>query len=821
MTNKFRPKHQRLILQCYPSGRSQEKHPNPSELSYLLYYVSTRRTKLQKVGKFLDRKAKSDVWRGRAGNVQVTLDITKALIDRCPADLNLFVDDIISILLTVLGTNDFSLCQYTEATFKAFCENHDGALLVDDQEFVSKFEQLLRLYMSISKRTPHPTNDYGWILISLNAANSIASSEAMSASPSLLSSQVQIVIPIILKQLYSETEDSLVALNTKATNKELAGSETSTRTPRASTNTNRPQINAVDLDNEDSPETEAGILAIQALRKLFDTVSDTSAQQIRYASMAVVMFIINHPKNESWATTLIELMARWTPVQLRFIILRSLLEVLTSLSIHEISKQLVTVHLISSLLSSSVNLAGLSVLDVLHLLFSQILGHLHLETSGQVSDVQEHEKLTNMLISSIGDLATHIYYSNQIADMISEILMRLRPSSIVAQRANNNDGNTNENSVPNLENHSSDHSEPPSIVNSCLNLQYLVRKENSFKDISFSSALVVGLRAVKEIIQIANMMESGVKRDMVPLQTWSLTEWVLTDRNTVVRDAYVDAFLTYLTLEVSEDHIVFRNEKNFSATKGFLAKLHLALFDYALSDQNSDRDFMIINLLLLTVVENVGLYGIFRGLPMILHLHDVVHNNLSDPLLKPSFIDKQKISSKNLIALDSIVNVYFLAVSNKLGMVDFEKEVENDINRKINANEWDTNIQYPPKEINFGTVGDLEKRQSSSLPSFGVRNPQVKDMTVDFDGINRHEVKGDLGVPRITRSTISKYINQYLVKLNEDTRAELTRAWSKELIQKEDADTVQSSIADSSSPISYRFIGKTRNKPTRPVRSAW
>lgn len=71
MQMHIRPKHQKLILQCYPPGRGADKQPNPSELSYLLYYASTRRSKLTKVGLFLETKTSSDVYKGRAGYVHI------------------------------------------------------------------------------------------------------------------------------------------------------------------------------------------------------------------------------------------------------------------------------------------------------------------------------------------------------------------------------------------------------------------------------------------------------------------------------------------------------------------------------------------------------------------------------------------------------------------------------------------------------------------------------------------------------------------------------------------------------------------------------
>ena len=44
--------------------------PNSSELSYLLYYATTRRSKVQKVGAFLEKRTAADVYRERIGLVK-------------------------------------------------------------------------------------------------------------------------------------------------------------------------------------------------------------------------------------------------------------------------------------------------------------------------------------------------------------------------------------------------------------------------------------------------------------------------------------------------------------------------------------------------------------------------------------------------------------------------------------------------------------------------------------------------------------------------------------------------------------------------------
>lgn len=68
---RVRPKHQVLVLKCYPrtTKGAVDVKPNSSELSYLLFYASSRRSKIQKIGAFLEKKTASDVWRMRIGYV--------------------------------------------------------------------------------------------------------------------------------------------------------------------------------------------------------------------------------------------------------------------------------------------------------------------------------------------------------------------------------------------------------------------------------------------------------------------------------------------------------------------------------------------------------------------------------------------------------------------------------------------------------------------------------------------------------------------------------------------------------------------------------
>lgn len=71
---KCRPKHQVLVLKCYPRTNKTtiDVKPNSSELSYLLFYLISRKTKINKVGEFLEKKTASDVWHQRIGYVHAS-----------------------------------------------------------------------------------------------------------------------------------------------------------------------------------------------------------------------------------------------------------------------------------------------------------------------------------------------------------------------------------------------------------------------------------------------------------------------------------------------------------------------------------------------------------------------------------------------------------------------------------------------------------------------------------------------------------------------------------------------------------------------------
>lgn len=149
LVNLFLPKHQRIVTQCYPKGkRNFEKQPKSSELSYLLYYCNSRRTKLQKVSTFILKKAQKDIRSRKVGDVFVTIIILTKIIENCKENLAVYFDDFIKIIFEVLKVPLFVKDEYILNGIIQFletlCSNMDNALITNNQS--EKLENFLKIY---------------------------------------------------------------------------------------------------------------------------------------------------------------------------------------------------------------------------------------------------------------------------------------------------------------------------------------------------------------------------------------------------------------------------------------------------------------------------------------------------------------------------------------------------------------------------------------------------------------------------------------------------------------------------------------------------
>lgn len=726
-------------------------------------------------------------------DVQVTLQILAALIEKAPRDLPLYAPYVLKILNIILRSHDITMVESSTPTFEAFCEHHDGASLSADQEYLHQYEEIVQIYASFASTRPPPTKAptsapvaMRWRSAGLQAIKSVASSEALA---SLAGRQLDVIVPILLENLWTDNEELIDSLDDRVEMEEKVGAEkllkrrtsvATVRTAETSADVNPAALSGSTADADKVAEEDIAVLALQCLKQIF-AVNNRS--QIHGATVAILKFIaervaqkesvINEKpygvKIRGWATQIFEMTARWTPVQDRYAILVTAMDTLVRSPLREdnLQQQLVLATMIDSLLKSDINLIGLSVMDVLLGLVQQILRILQLDGAPQGSrdgsevlpshSVEAPTEIasfpTNLrmvllarLQECVGDLATHVYYADQISDMVSALLLRLKPSPLAG--------------VPNAIAAIADPVAASAAITSIGDLSEDPSTDGFF---SFDTAKVKALESVKAILKVASNGKNvsggaNLARNRVPMRVWEGTQWLLRDSDGRVRRAYVDAVLTWLDREMTRADLRAFDEKPKGLTKTtrddsatnltkravsnasqrekptkpsrttFLPLLHLAVYENALQYVDSETDIVLLHVLLATLVNRLGVNAVKNGLPMIFRLQEDILE-AETPIAK--------------IRMGSLCHGYFWTVSEKF---DFEtspigRAVQNEILRRRSKQFWIDRVCLPPLPLEkLGTPGHatpppvlpLEEVESESLRPFDDRFQMVKLISLSY-----------------------------------------------------------------------------------------
>ncbi|GAO48286.1 hypothetical protein SAICODRAFT_9453 [Saitoella complicata NRRL Y-17804] len=630
MPNICVPKHQRLIRNCYPKGKAPEKHPNSSELSYLCYYASTRPSKLQKVGKYLEKKVAKDVYYRRTGDVIVSLDICRALILKCTNDLNLFASYILSILHPVITSGDPGLIAHSLPCFTTFVTHLDASIVAMDPEFARKADEVVKLYTACAVRGEGPTRVGSgrpgtsgsgnissaaqaaqWREIGLTAIKGVCESSTLFAvRTQFLLAQV---VPGILANLPATAEDDeegeptyLRKLNERVNNPRSpstiapptlasAAPVTPGGQPLARHSSSYSQRRSMTLEDPNEP---TATLALQALHTIFDRAS---APQVRLATDALLQtptygLLYQTDRNGQGTEELLDMCARWTPVEIRFLILSELLEILVQK--REMAHKERVVKLMAALLGSEVNLVGLAVLDVLTTLLEEIIAHVR----SHPQDTKGKDPVLAGYVSCIGGLARHIYYSEQIVDMCGAILLRLQPT------------------IPEIV------VDSPLATGSDIPEAHL--EQSNIQLPGLQTMKYVGLKCLKEILVAANKAKIGVavERRRVGLGAWKRSLGLIGDEKGEVRVGYVDALWTWLEVEYSPSHSSTGIVVGPGAAAGvaeFVGAVHSAAYALLTRELGVDeRDVAAVYALMTKLLERFGDAAAKDGINMVLALQE-------------------------------------------------------------------------------------------------------------------------------------------------------------------------------------------------------
>jgi hypothetical protein len=694
--------------------------------------------------------------------------------------LPLYAHYILTVIETVLSSNDISMVEESVVTFETFCANQDQAVLAAEQQYASQYQNIIQTYATfaspkpgVQSRTPlSPPTALRWRQAGLKAIRSIVSSEALSTDGG---KQLSVVVPVILENLYAGGEDALVTLQMKA-----ESTEKTAREPMRRRRTSTVTVQTVDTvdgnvaeaagsaaDADKAAELEVRLLAMRCLEHIF--VVGSHRAQIRTAAGLVLQFILNkhqirgdekdRTESGDWATSLMEVIAKWCPVQDRFIVLFTALENLLAIPVGEekLHQHVILASLIDSLLKSSINMIGLSVIDVLLGFVQHILRLLQPSPNQPPSPGLEkpketaadadtnaaapspaRERLITLLQQCIGDLATHIYYADQITDMIRTILRRIKPLT---------PSDMPDTVVRTI-------SAGSASATDLANLPGEPHPDSFFHSVT---ARISALEAVKNILVVANLRKAttgaGVEsRNKVDIQVWEGTPWLLRDPDRRLRHAYADAFLSWLQLETTKNDLKVKDtsrkisrslslkreaaensakrhvststgpaEKPSKVASNFLQLLHLALYDNAIESPRVESDILLIYLILVNLIEYLGVNAARFGVPMILKLQDDLATN--EALRSP---DAQ-------INVSSLIYGYLAALSEKF---DFEtrsvgNEIQEEIQRRKKSGLWLEKIRLPPLAVNqIVLTGDVSQRTNlqGTLYPFTARAELVREV---------------------------------------------------------------------------------------------
>ncbi|MCJ1480958.1 hypothetical protein MMC06_001114 [Schaereria dolodes] len=700
-------------------------------------------------------------------------------------------------------------------TFETFCAHHDVATLAADQEHIKQYEDVVKMYASFAGHSPslqtknslNAPTAIRWRTAGVRAIKSITASEAIGADGGR---QLHIVMPILLQNLYSDTEDYLEVLQQRGQARETAEKDTAgrrrmsiatVRTVDTNVDSNPAAVTGTTADADRLAEEEVGVLAMESLKQIFVV---NNRAQLRMATASMLRFVANKVSQSGpiktktpnlggstvWASTLTEIVTRWAPVQDRFVILVTIMETLVRSPVAEetLEQQLVLLTLVGDLLSSSINMIGLSVMDVLlglvqHILLllqlggkgSNILPHhqqtdaidLYKETSNvsqepRVAERLEHNDISDVSVPSearqemlrrlqkcIGDLATHIYYTDQISDMITAILLRLKPSPLSGVST------------------TAEAIERPAAAALAISNSAKLKEDPSTDDFfSFGTARMTALHAIREVFTVANMRSTSagaaaIGRNRVGVQIWEGTQWLLRDEDQRVRWAYVDALLTWLKLEMSRGDLRVLEDKRHLArtyakmdnesgateilarravssasqrTKAskpakstFLQLLHLAVYDNALEAPESESNILLLHLLLASLVEKLGVNGVKSGLPMVMRLQEDINIDLliGTPIAK--------------VNIGSLVHGYLWTLSTKF---DFDAtmvgyQIHSEITRRKNHGLWLDTVESPPLPLSKLATTSLHEKLSlpesqESLKTFDSCPAMVNQIAMSY-----------------------------------------------------------------------------------------
>ena len=447
----------KLLDDCYPPPKQllaaePDYRPLSSDLGKLTYRCNNSPSKLRGIGEELEKRVTKEAVKStggysksrayvsssssdsygtaerRARSLLISLAVLRALISECRRDLPLFSRSIIRIVNTALdvkvyqkGDLDLEVVGRAASCFTAFTTYTDGAAVGVDDSLTSAYLNVLRKFASMAVSTgvsekPDTEQVNRTRLIALAALNGASSSDALFSSNSGFPRQVAIVIPPLLRNIFDSTTSQLKLETAKIEMDASPSPFFSDFSARRPMNDRRAPSLHAHIPGEKGPSA-ADVLSA-ALRSLQALVGQCQMEQASHVLDAIFAFIDKQRwSDEERCCWLAERLTAFLLLQCRFVVLTRLAELLVkSEDVSPDTRQTTALAMVATILNSSISLVGLGVTDVVNNLVNLITRRIRFDAQ---------DNLLPPLVRCISSLGTHIYYADQINDIIEELAIRM------------------------------------------------------------------------------------------------------------------------------------------------------------------------------------------------------------------------------------------------------------------------------------------------------------------------------------------------------------------------------------------------------------
>lgn len=391
----------KAIKSCYPTGRAVDHmKPLPSELSMLMFRLDSHPHKIVRASTILNEKAHSYPRRGKIGHTSVTLLIMQALVVRCNRHLALFASDALACVSAGLSTGDHSLVDAAAGILISFNENFNSIGFNSDEDLATLYMDVISQFVRLCLPVRGVVNTQVR-LAAVNAVNSVTRSTILATSVGRKA--LDQVLPALFENIPADDDGDIFDRFNQQLSDQYRLARTQTRLP-----------------GQDREEEGLGFRALRGLRSAFDTPSSEQVSRACATVLRCIQSSTGSQRTISWRSALVESVASWCEIQLRFVIVKTLVSGFQNLEVEDIDHQKEISFLLESMFQSDASERGLPVFDVLRLLLDT---QHRLITHSWKKDVQPQvRELLGSLRNNIGSLAALNVFPGQLGDMIGVIL---------------------------------------------------------------------------------------------------------------------------------------------------------------------------------------------------------------------------------------------------------------------------------------------------------------------------------------------------------------------------------------------------------------